>query len=222
MGRTSTARARLIDAMARLAHRDGYASVSVDEVCAAANVKKGSFYYFFPSKRDLMLAALDLRDQQARAGIQAATFDPAIPPLDRIRGFFLAVAEGEATNRRTGGQVLGCPFGGVAMTAGAEPTLTRRADQAFSGFVANVRAALRDARAAGDIDRTVDIDEAAEAILAYFQGVALVARTRNDPSLVRRLADRAVLLATGGGAAQRRRPASRPGSARKRPRATRP
>lgn len=203
MGRTSTARERLVEAMARLTHRDGYSSVSVDDVCAAAGVKKGSFYYFFPSKRDLMLAALNQREQDARDGFQATVFDPAIPPLERIRRFFTAVAEAEVANRRTVGHVLGCPFGGVAMNAGvAEPALARRANQAFGWVIAQVRAALGEAQACGDIDSNVDIDEAAEAILAYFQGVEVLARTRNDPAVVKRLADRAILLATRGAAAK--------------------
>lgn len=83
MGRTSDAAERLVTAIANLNRRSGYAEMGVDEVCREAGVKKGSFSHFFPSKRALMLAALQY--QQRRLGpkmLQA--FDPPCPPRARF------------------------------------------------------------------------------------------------------------------------------------------
>src|SRR5581483_382290 len=83
---------------------------SVDDLCAAAGVNKGSFYYFFPAKRQLALAVLD----QQWAGAQEHMLDPAfaddVRPLERIRRFF-----DRACQAQRGSVVRGCPFGNLAL-----------------------------------------------------------------------------------------------------------
>lgn len=59
MPRSSTARTRLIESAALRIHASSFATASVEKLCADAVVQKGSFYYFFPSKRELALAAID-------------------------------------------------------------------------------------------------------------------------------------------------------------------
>ena len=195
MGRTSGARERLIAAMASLAHRRGYVAVGVDDVCKAAGVKKGSFYHFFPSKHDLMLAALDRHRQNGDAFMRAA-FDPAAPPLKRIERLLEMLAEFETANKRREGHVLGCPFGNVAAeVGGSEPALTDCAAGMFRDMAAVIADALREAKRLGQLDKSTDENSAADAIVAYFEGLALLAKARNDPALIRRLGPRAVRLA---------------------------
>jgi TetR/AcrR family transcriptional repressor of nem operon len=214
MGRTSDAKQRLIAAMADLVHRRGYTSVTVDDVCAAAQVKKGSFYYFFPSKRDLMLAALDRKWEMGRDHFLSAAFADDLPPLQRIQRFFTMIADIEASNKKRTGQVLGCPFGNVAAeTSTTEPVLAKRADAAFCGMADFIRDCLQRAIAAGELPRSTDVKGASEAIVAYFEGLSVMAKARNDPSVYRRLSHRAVLLAanvqdktpTAGGTPRRRK-----------------
>lgn len=195
MGRTSDAKQRLILAMAELVHRRGYTDVGVDEVCKAAGVRKGSFYHFFRSKRELMLAALDRHWEVGRQHFGAAFLDH-VPPLERIERLFGMLATAEASNQKSKGHVLGCPFGNIAAEVGAsDGILTKRADDAFCGLAGLLRAALDDAQARGQLAKDVDLQEAADALVAYFEGIALLAKTRNDPSLIRRLGSRAVGLA---------------------------
>ncbi|HCU50381.1 MAG TPA: TetR family transcriptional regulator, partial [Micromonosporaceae bacterium] len=47
MGRSSTARERILAAACELMLSRGYGSIGVAEICARADVKKGSFYHFF-------------------------------------------------------------------------------------------------------------------------------------------------------------------------------
>src|SRR5437588_558763 len=46
----SPARERLLDAAQRLMLARGFAATSVDEICAAAKLTKGSFFHYFESK----------------------------------------------------------------------------------------------------------------------------------------------------------------------------
>ena len=67
MGRTSNANERLMTAALDLMWEESYGAVSIDDICQRANVKKGSFYYFFDSKSELAVAALERSSQEQKA-----------------------------------------------------------------------------------------------------------------------------------------------------------
>ena len=52
-------RQQLIDAAWRCAERMGYSELTVDDICAEAEVSKGAFYGYFSSKQDLLIALLE-------------------------------------------------------------------------------------------------------------------------------------------------------------------
>ena len=52
-------RSSLLDAARRCIGREGYRSLTVDDVCAAAGASKGMFYTYFGQKEDLLIALLD-------------------------------------------------------------------------------------------------------------------------------------------------------------------
>ena len=189
MGRPSTARARLLDSALELMHASNYGAASVDDLCAAAHVKKGSFYHFFPSKRDLALAVLDRQWALARAHVLEPAFAADVPPLERITRCFRRAAE---VQRRP--VVLGCPFGNLAGELGTLDTGIRDTIRAiFEGYRAYFARAIVEAVAAGSI-APLDVAAATEALLAYFQGALLLAKTCNDAEVIERLAERAVSL----------------------------
>ena len=66
MPRVSDAKEKLTEAALGLIWTSGYGATSVDDICAKADVRKGSFYHFFKSKADLEVAALEFRWQHAQ------------------------------------------------------------------------------------------------------------------------------------------------------------
>ena len=58
MGRTSEAKDKLIESAIDLISNRSYSSVGVQELCDHAGVKKGSFYHFFDSKKELTIISL--------------------------------------------------------------------------------------------------------------------------------------------------------------------
>ena len=87
MPRTSDAKERLTDAAMDLIWQNSYGATSVDAICARAQVRKGSFYYFFKSKSELAAAALEA-DWQKRQVDMDRIFSPTVPPLERLQNYF--------------------------------------------------------------------------------------------------------------------------------------
>jgi len=84
-----TGRERLVAAAVELFYRNGFGAVGVDRVIAAAGVTKSTFYKHFEGKDDLMVAAVQRRDEWeseawGRAVRQIAGDDPAAQLLAMI------------------------------------------------------------------------------------------------------------------------------------------
>lgn len=185
MGRPSNARQRLIEAARDVIFAHTYEGVSVDELCVAAGVNKSSFYHFFPSKQALVLAAIDRQWQWFEETVLAPTFLDASPPQDRILRFFDQVVERQQEQKRTRGHMNGCPAGNLTLEMSTQDELIRsRVDRFFREWLCYFERSLRDAKCLGVAPATLDTAKTAEALLAYFEGVMLLAKGRNDPSLV--------------------------------------
>lgn len=194
MGRSSDAKTRLLEtAMALMAVR-GFTAVGVHEICVQAGVKKGSFFHFFPSKQTLVLAVIDAWEQQLRAlWEQAMTADCA--PLERLTRLFALAYDAQRTRQNTWGQMDGCPIGNLSLELSHQDTLVRQKVQAiFSAWAATVERMLHEAVATGALP-AMDAGLTAQAIVAYFEGVLLLAKIHNDPAVVTRLAHGAAHLA---------------------------
>src|SRR5438105_13360323 len=86
MGRVSDAKERLMEAVRELIWTGSYGSTTIDDICEKAGVKKGSFYYFFDSKADLAVVAVD-EDWQGRRAELDSIFSSTVPPLERLKRY---------------------------------------------------------------------------------------------------------------------------------------
>src|SRR5258708_12491751 len=109
MGRPSDAKQRLIEAARQVIFAHSYEGVSVDALCAAAGVNKSSFYHFFSSKQDLVLAAIESQWQWFEQIVLSPTFSNHLPPQERLLRFFDLLLEFEQAQKQTSGHILGRP-----------------------------------------------------------------------------------------------------------------
>lgn len=77
----------MLDAAVGAIREKGYASASVDQLCARAGVSKGSFFHHFKTKEDLAVAAADYWSETTSAFFDAADYHKHEDPLDRILGY---------------------------------------------------------------------------------------------------------------------------------------
>ncbi|MGO4592263.1 TetR/AcrR family transcriptional regulator [Leifsonia sp. 2TAF2] len=180
MGRTSDARERILAAGAELLGRRSYASIGVAEICAAAGVPKGSFYYFFPSKQALALEVVDRHWEWQRGEWLGILTAPA-PIVQRLRDLFVATAEMQNEALKGTGAVVGCLFGNLALEVSEQDDPVRaRLQQIFEEQIDIVEDALREAREAGELTVS-DTRESAKAVVAQIEGLVLFAKLYNDP-----------------------------------------
>ena len=199
MGRTSDARERLIDEASRLFHARSYESVGVQELCDAADVNKGSFYHFFPSKEDLAAAVIDAQWEAARTGV----FDPSLaddlPPIARIERLFKALTRTQRGAKRDSGRTPGCPLANLAgELSNHEPKLRRKLARVYGEMQARIADTLRDAVTAGELPVKTDVDAIAEALLALSEGAMLLSCVHDDPGTAGRMAAMALAIVRAG------------------------
>ncbi len=184
MGRVSTAREQLIQATIELIWTESYGAVSVDAICARANVKKGSFYHFFKSKDELVVAALDSH-WQARQPQLEQIFAQSNPPLDRLRDYFASVNRRQIDLGKKFGRPPGCLYGKVGIEVGADGEIGKKVQSIMAAYVAYYERALFDAAAQGHA--ISDIPAKARALFAFMEGVLTQARIQDDYEIMKNL-----------------------------------
>ncbi len=187
MAENTDPRERLLQVAFELIWQQSYGSVSVENICSRADVKKGSFYYFFPSKSDLAVAAYEEHWQQRRPVYDRA-FSPLIPPLERIENYCNFIYEGQKEKLKKTGRVLGCPFSSVACELSTQDEKIRQKSQEiFERGCKYIENALTDAQKDGLIEK-YDTVKKARAISSLIIGMLLSAKVKNDVEVLRDLA----------------------------------
>lgn len=179
MGRVSDAKERLMKAVSELIWTGSYGSTTIDHICETTGVKKGSFYYFFDSKADVAVAALDAEWNCRRPELDAI-FSPTVPPLDRLRKYCEYGYDFQGKIKQKCGRVLGCPLltlGSEICTQEAE--LRNKIESILDQKRKYLESAIRDAHAAGLINAP-DAMAKARILYAYYQGLQTEARIKNS------------------------------------------
>ncbi|MEU5731311.1 TetR/AcrR family transcriptional regulator [Streptomyces antimycoticus] len=179
MGRTSDAKEKILNAAHSLIELRGYSALGVAEICKAADVPKGSFYYFFESKEALALAVLD-EHWHTQRGQWARALEDDAEPLSRLRRLFEQTQAGLRAGQQSCGTVSGCMFGNLTLELSNQTEPIRaRLQQIFDAQVEMVDTVIAKARERGEV--TVgDTRDAARSVVAQLEGQVLFAKLYNN------------------------------------------
>ncbi|MGW4751066.1 TetR/AcrR family transcriptional regulator [Streptomyces chartreusis] len=179
MGRTSDAKQKILGAARSLIEGRGYSALGVAEICKAAGVPKGSFYYFFESKESLALAVVD-EHWTAQRRDWARVLEADGEPLQRLRGLFEETQAGQRAVQEGCGTVSGCLFGNLTLELSNQTEAVRRRLQGiFDAQVDMVETVVKEARERGDVT-VADTSEAARAVVAQLEGQVMFAKLYNS------------------------------------------
>jgi len=183
MGRTSDAKERLLEVAFDLIWDQSYGSVSVDHICQRAEVNKGSFYHFFPSKSDLAVAAYEEHWREKQPDLDRI-FSPQIPPLIRLKQWCEYVCERQKQRAEKHGHVCGCPYMSLGTELATQDERIRaKAEQLVDRTLVYLESALVEAKQ----QDLISIDDArvtAKRIHSTAMGMLVHAKVRNQLSVL--------------------------------------
>lgn len=178
-------RERLVHAAAQLLWERTYQTTSVDDLCAHAKAKKGSFYYYFPTKIDLAIAAVETAWAQTKQWVMEPVFTGEVSGLAQLQTLVDRVEGVQAEAFKKAGAYLGCPFGGLGQEMAHQDERLRSALKGvFDGHCEFMQGAVLRAVEQGEVPAG-DARRRAENLFALFEGALLLAKVGNDPSLFR-------------------------------------
>jgi len=176
-----------MDAVLELIWTCSYGSTTIDQICDKAGVRKGSFYYYFDSKADVALAAIEAQWKIVR-GECDSLFSPTIQPLQRLKNYLDFGYRYQSQMKEKYGYVLGCPlFSLGAEICTQEHDLQKKIQEILGYKLKYLESAIRDAHAAGLIDAPEPAIKA-RMVHAYYEGLLTQARIQNDVEVLRETA----------------------------------
>ncbi|HZR51504.1 MAG TPA: TetR/AcrR family transcriptional regulator [Streptosporangiaceae bacterium] len=166
-------RERLIAAACLVLHEQGVERTTLADIAEAADVPVGNVYYYFKTKDQLVEAAIDAHGDHLRTTL--AALDRRRTPQARLKGIVR-----EWTSQRELVSKYGCPFGTLACELDKRSDGMDQTAAVLLGTL--VGWAEQQFRAMG----RADARDLAVALVASYQGVALLTNTFRDPALMAR------------------------------------
>ena len=174
-------RQKLIDTAKKLIWTSSYGAVSVDDICRAAGVKKGSFYHYFPSKQDLALATMEEYYHYKIEAVMKPVFAANKSFRRQIDDMAESILRDNRQNLEDLGCVCGCPLAalGSEMIGQEEQAIRARVEEIFTRcreiFIDAFQNAIRNKEIAA-----VDVDSKAQEVHDFITGLMIMARIHNS------------------------------------------
>lgn len=174
------ARRHIVEAARELFYERGLKGVSMDEVAAAAGIKKANLFHYYRSKESLELAVLEQAAGEMKEQVQAQLSVKGRDPVGAVALMFEQAGRGMRERRCRGG----CFLGNVAQeVSDHNETIRVRVSEFLRYWTEQLAAFLDRGRASGYFRPELEPRTAAEAILALFEGALLFSKAsrRSDP-----------------------------------------
>lgn len=161
----------------------GYDFVGTNAILARADVPRGSFYHHFEDKLHFAIATAQFYYEQHLPMLDRMLTDDSLPPLERLRAYFVALRNHYRDRKWSGGCLLG-------MLSQELPDREGKARAALGTLFARWRHrlvdCLREAQTQGQLAAEVHLDELAAFLIEGWEGALLLMKvTRSGDPLDR-------------------------------------
>ena len=170
----------VLDRAMTLFWRRGYEATSIDQLCAATGINRGSLYATFGNKRALFLAALERYWQSVGTSMMAALNHP--DPRHAIE----LMLESIITRTSDPHSPRGCLITNTALECpDVGDDIARKIAEGVGRQEAAIYAVLRRAQAEALLDPTQDARALARLFLGVAQGMNVVNKATADPTMLK-------------------------------------
>jgi TetR/AcrR family transcriptional repressor of nem operon len=185
-----TTKDKLIESAIELMSSRSYNSVGVQELCDHAEVKKGSFYHFFPSKRDLTIQALDTIWDKFKTHSFIPIIEADISPLEKLRKFMTDVYKYHVDSKSCNGCVSGCNIGNLAVELSTQDEqIRKKIESIFDEWTTYIEKIIQESIERGELKSSIDTRAVAQGLLAFIEGILLLGKTYNDPEVIKNVSE---------------------------------
>jgi TetR/AcrR family transcriptional repressor of nem operon len=171
---------RILDAALHVVRAKGYAATTIDDICQAASLTKGSFFHHFKSKEELALAAADHFADMAADLFAAASYRSAVDSLERLLGyvdFRIAILRGDLAE-------FTCLLGTMVQeTYETHPAIRAACDRHISDHAAEVAKDIVEAKRRYAPDATWSAESLGLYTQAVVQGALILAKAKHGPEV---------------------------------------
>jgi TetR/AcrR family transcriptional repressor of nem operon len=178
--RGSDVKSRLLDAALHVIRTQGYAASTVDDICAAAGVSKGSFFHYFATKEELALAAAAHFSAGADALFAAASYRQTDDPRERVLQYLdlrSALLRGEMPD-------FTCLLGTMVQeTYNTHPAIRDACDKYIRHHAADVARDIAAAKETYAPDAPWNAESLALFTQAVIQGAFILAKAHQDSAV---------------------------------------
>jgi TetR/AcrR family transcriptional regulator, transcriptional repressor for nem operon len=167
-------RDRILQAAIELFWAHGYAGTGMAEILKKADANSGSFYFFFTSKEDLLMAVLEWYQLNLGPVLLEPVFKQSKDPIRRI---FLLL-EKYRQNVLMTEFAFGCPLGRLALEI--EPDRRQVHDKIaanFTGWARAVEELLTQAVEGGRLSKECQVRQLSRFVLTAMEGAVMQARS---------------------------------------------
>ncbi|SDT92319.1 transcriptional regulator, TetR family [Verrucomicrobium sp. GAS474] len=188
MKREGDTKQKLLDVAMQLLWEQSYGSVGVDDICKKAGVTKGSFYFAFPSKADLAVAAFEEYWTKHKRPILDTIFSAQVPPVEQFENFCAFIVKDQTAKYEEFGKMCGCPGTSVGCEVSTQDEKIRSAlDLMCEKMLRYTTASISALQSEGLIAKDEDPKMIARQVYDFTVGLLTQAKIENDPAALQRL-----------------------------------
>ncbi|MEM7115617.1 MAG: TetR/AcrR family transcriptional regulator [Chloroflexota bacterium] len=178
---TNNARQRLVSTTSTLLERQGYAATGLKQILQESGTPKGSLYHYFPDGKESLAVEAITQRMREMAGHARRILSQIDDPAEAIHALIRHLAE--MTQRQSCG--TGAPIAAVALEASnSSETLRQACAVGYDGLEAVFAAKLVMGGYSAE-----NAAELAAIINASIEGATILARTKQDATVLFHIAD---------------------------------
>ena len=179
---THESKTKFLDAARQVMRTKGYDATTIDDVCAAAGLTKGSFFHHFKGKEELAIAAAAHWAEITSRLFAAAPYHTLVDPRERLLAyvdFRKAILHGALSD-------FTCLFGTMVQdTYATHPALREACQTGIGAHAATLTSDITAAKARYAPTASWNPESLALYTQAVIQGAFILAKATNGPDVAR-------------------------------------